>query len=49
MCVCVYVCVCVFFFSLFHYVLLQDIEYSALCYAVGPCYLSILYMVVCVC
>ena len=27
--------------------LLQDIEYSSLCYTVGPCYLSILYIVVC--
>ena len=25
----------------FHYRLLQDIEYSSLCYTVGPCYLSI--------
>ena len=28
------------------YMLLQDIEYS-LCYKVGPCWLSILYIVVC--
>ena len=25
---------------LFHYRLLQDIEYSSLCYSVGPCCLS---------
>ena len=31
---------------LFHYRLLQDKEYSSLCYTVGPCYLSILYIVV---
>ena len=29
----------------FHYMLLQDIEYSTLCYKVGPC-LSILYIAV---
>ena len=33
----------------FHYKLLQDIEYSSLCYTVGPCFLSILYTVVCIC
>ena len=32
----------------FHYRLLQDIEYSSLCYTVGPCCLSILYIVVCI-
>ena len=30
---------------LFHYRLLKDIEYSFLCYTVGPSYLSILYVV----
>ena len=31
-----------FFFNiLFHYGLSQDIEYSSLCYTVGPCCLSI--------
>ena len=36
MCVCV--CVCTHFFQiLFHYMLLQDTEYSSLCYRVGPC------------
>ena len=29
------------FHVLFHYGLLQDIEYSSLCYTVGPCCLSI--------
>ena len=38
-CVCVYVCVCIFQI-LFHYRLLQDIEYSSLCYIVVPCWLS---------
>ena len=32
-------CVCFFF----HYRLLQCVEYSFLCYAVGPCCLSILF------
>ena len=33
---------------LFHYGLLQDIDYTSLCYIVGACCLSILYIVVCV-
>ena len=33
----------ILFKILFHYRLLQDIEYSSLCYTVGPCWLSILY------
>ena len=32
----------------FHCSLLQDIEYSSLCYTVNPCCLSVLYMVVCI-
>ena len=35
----------ILFQILFHYRLLQDIEYSSLCYTVGPCWLSILYIV----
>ena len=31
--------------TLFHYGLLQDIEYSSLCYTVGPCCLSTLPLV----
>ena len=34
---------------LFHYWLLQDIEYSSLSYTVSPCYLSILYIEVRTC
>ena len=34
------------FSYLFHYDLLQDIEYSSLCYTVEPCCLSILYIIV---
>ena len=33
----------------FHYRLLQDVEYSFLCYTVGPCCLSILYIVMYIC
>ena len=40
------VCVCVLFQILFHYKLLQDTEYSSLCYIVGPYYLSVLCLVV---
>ena len=29
--------------------LLQNVEYSSLCYTVGPCWLSILNIVVCIC
>ena len=40
----------IFFFVIFpHYSLLQDIEYSSLCYTVGPCWLSVLYILVCIC
>ena len=38
----------IFFQNLFHYRLLQDIEYSSLCYRVSPSCLSIFYMVVCI-
>ena len=34
---------------LFHYGLSQDIEYSSLCYTVGPCCLSILYIIAYIC
>ena len=39
----------ILFQILFHYRLLQDIEYRSLCYTVGPCCLCILYIVVCIC
>ena len=38
----------ILFQILFHYSLLQDIEYSSLYYTVGPCWLSILYVIVCI-
>ena len=49
---CIYFCcaaviwlyIYIFFHLLFHYGLLQDIEYSSLCCPVGPWCLSILYM-----
>ena len=40
-----YTYVNIFFHILFHYGLLQDIEYSSLCQTVETCYLSILYIV----
>ena len=40
------VCIHILFQILFHYSLSQDIDYSSLCYTVGPC-LSILYILVC--
>ena len=43
MCVCV--CVCMLFQIIFHNRLFQEIEYSSLCYTVGPCCLSILYKI----
>ena len=39
----------ILFQILFHYGLLQDIEYSSLNYTVGLCCLPILYTVVCIC
>ena len=53
MCVCIYMYICVYiyilFHSFFHYRFLQGFEYSSLCYTVGPCSLSILYIVVFIC
>ena len=42
----IYMYIYILFQILFHYMLLQDIEYSSPCCAVDPCWLSILYMVV---
>ena len=41
--------ICILFYILFHYGLSQDVEYSSLCCTVGPCWLSILYIIVCIC
>ena len=37
------ICIYILFQILFHYRVLQDIEYSVLSCVVGPCYLPILY------
>ena len=39
----------ILFHILFHYGLSQDTEYGSLCNTVGPCCLSILYIIVCIC
>ena len=39
----------ILFQIVFHYRLLQDIEYSSLCYTVNPCCLPLLYIVVYIC
>ena len=39
----------IYSFSYSFPLLLQEIEYSSLCYTVGPCCLSILYIVGCIC
>ena len=45
----IYLNIYILFQILFHYRLLQDIEYSSLSYTVGPCCLSILYIEMCIC
>ena len=45
MCICIYTYICILFQIRFHYKLLQDIEYSSLCYTVCSPQLSILYIV----
>ena len=44
-----YIHVSILFQILSPFKLLQNIEYSFLCYTVGPCWLSVLYIVVCTC
>ena len=44
-----YIYIYIFFYINFHYGLLQHIEHSSLCYTAGPCCLSILYIIVCIC
>ena len=41
-------CVYILFQILLSYSLLQNIEYNSLHYAIGPCWLSNLYIVVCI-
>jgi len=43
--ICIYIYI--LFQILFHYRLVQDTEYSSLCYKLGPC-LPILYIVMCI-
>ena len=38
----------IFFFIFFSIMVYHKIEYSSLCYTVGPCCLSILYIIVCI-
>ena len=38
-----------FFFIFFSVMVSQDTEYSSLCSTVGPCWLSLLYVIVCIC
>ena len=42
-------CTYILFLIFFHYVLSQDIKYCSLCYISGPCCLSLLYIIVCIC
>ena len=45
-----FIYICIYFFQiLFPYRLLQNTKISFLCYTIGPCWLSILYIVVCIC
>ena len=44
----IYIYIYFFFYIFFHYRLFQDIEYSSMCYTIGPCWLSVLYIIVCI-
>ena len=45
----IHMCVCVYIYILFHYGLLQDVEYNSACYIVGPGGLFVLHIAVCIC
>ena len=45
----IYIYTYMYIYILFPYGLLQNIEHCCLCYTVGPCWLSILYIVVSIC
>ena len=45
----IHVYIHIIFHIIFHSGLSQDTEYSSLCYTVGPCCLSIIYIIVCIC
>ena len=40
--------ICILSHIIFHYGLSQDINYSSLCYTIGPCGPSFLYIIVCI-
>jgi len=44
----IYIYIYIHFQILFLYKLLQNIEYSSLCYTIDPCWLSTLYILVCI-
>ena len=44
-----YICIYTFFKKIFFSTVVYHIEYSSLCYTVGHCCLSILYIIVCIC
>ena len=44
--ICVYIYIYILFQIVVHYRLVKDTEYSSLCSSVGPCRLSVLYIVV---
>ena len=44
----IYIYIHILFYILFHYGLSQETGYSSLCYAAGPCCLSIPYIIVCI-
>ena len=44
---CIYIHI--LFHILSHYGLSQDMEHGSLCYTIGPCFLSISYLLVCIC
>ena len=45
----IYIYIFFLFQNLFSHRLSQNIEQSSLCCTVGPCWLSVLYIVVCIC
>ena len=47
-CKMIYIYIYILFHILFHYSLSQDVEYSSLCYTIGCCYLSIMYIIACI-
>ena len=48
-CVYTHMCIYIYIYVIFHCGSSPDIEYSFLCYIVGFCCLSILYIIDCIC